>query len=148
MTRPALFLLLLGAILRPATAQQMQLPRVDYRDRVEAVWTAQIVAVLLAWPHEHQVASALGLTNFPKRYTTAQVDDDWYYEMCAVRGFEKYGVGMTVKQLGPAMAGKSLWLVGFERAGAVKPRTQPQSARLRPPALQQTLVHDRSAVQR
>src|SRR5215470_5479799 len=61
MTRPALFLLLLGAILRPATAQQMQLPRVDYRDRVEAVWTAQIVAVLLAWPHEHQVASALGL---------------------------------------------------------------------------------------
>ncbi|MCI0746858.1 MAG: ADP-ribosylglycohydrolase family protein, partial [Verrucomicrobia subdivision 3 bacterium] len=78
----------------------MQLSRADYRDRVEAVWTAQIVAVLLAWPHEHQVASTLWLTNFPKRYTNAPVDDDWYYEMCALRGFEKYGIGMTVEQLG------------------------------------------------
>jgi len=78
----------------------MRLARADYLDRVEAVWTAQIAAVILAWPHEHQVASALWLTNFSKRYTAAPVDDDWYYEMCAVRGFEKFGIDMTVEQLG------------------------------------------------
>jgi hypothetical protein len=74
--------------------------RADYRDRVQAVWTAQIAAVVLTWPHEHQVASTEWLERYPKTYTNAPVDDDWYYEMCAVRGFEKYGTQMTVHQLG------------------------------------------------
>ena len=78
----------------------LELTRDDYRNRVEAVWTAQIVAVLMNWPFEHQTASTLWLTNFPKPYTVAPVDDDWYYEMVAIRGFEKYGVNMTVEQLG------------------------------------------------
>ena len=82
------------------TAFTAQLSREAYRDRVEAVWTAQIVAVLLNWPFEHQTASTLWLTNYPKPYATAPVDDDWYYEMVAVRGFEKHGIGMTVAQLG------------------------------------------------
>jgi hypothetical protein len=30
----------------------------------------------------------------------APVDDDYYYEMVAVRAFEKYGIGLTVEQLG------------------------------------------------
>src|ERR1043166_8369433 len=81
-------------------AQTLELSRADYQDRVEAIWTAQIAAVILAWPHEHQVASTLWLTNFSKPYTRAPIDDDWYYEMCAVRGFEKYGIAMTVEQLG------------------------------------------------
>jgi hypothetical protein len=81
-------------------APTLRLSRADYEDRAQAVWTAQIAAVLLAWPHEHQVASTLWLTNYPRRYTHAPVDDDWYYEMCAVRGFEKYGIGMTAEQLG------------------------------------------------
>ena len=72
----------------------------DYRDRIEAVWTAQIVAVLMNWPFEHQTASTLWLTNYPKTYTVAPVDDDWYYEMVAIRGFEKYGINMTAEQLG------------------------------------------------
>jgi hypothetical protein len=72
----------------------------EYTDRVQAIWTAQIIAVLLAWPHEHQTASVLWLHDYPREYTTAPVDDDWYYEMCAIRGFEKYGIDMTASQLG------------------------------------------------
>jgi hypothetical protein len=78
----------------------LRLARAEYVNRVEAVWTAQIIGVLLAWPHEHQTASVTWLDHYPRDYTTAPVDDDWYYEMCAVRGFEKYGVGMTAAQLG------------------------------------------------
>jgi ADP-ribosylglycohydrolase len=79
---------------------ELRLSRADYVDRVQAVWTAQIAAVLLAWPHEHQTASVLWLRDYPREYTAAPVDDDWYYEMCAIRGFEKYGIGMTAAQLG------------------------------------------------
>src|SRR5256885_7746987 len=81
-------------------AKTLRLTRAEYEARVQAVWTAQIIAVLMAWPHEHQVASTVWLENFPKRYTAAPVDDDWYYEMCAVRAFERYGIHMTVEQLG------------------------------------------------
>ena len=56
--------------------------------------------MLMAWPHEHRVSSVERLTDFPRPYQTAIVDDDWYYEMSAVRGFEKDGPGMTVTQLG------------------------------------------------
>lgn len=72
----------------------------DYEDRVEAIWAGQIVAVILGWPFEHQTASTQWVDQFAKPYTAAPVDDDWYYEMCAVRGFEKYGIHMTAAQLG------------------------------------------------
>ncbi|HZO84701.1 MAG TPA: ADP-ribosylglycohydrolase family protein [Verrucomicrobiae bacterium] len=91
-------MLVLLRLVLPCSA--VELSRDDYRDRVEAVWTAQIVAVLMNWPFEHQTASTLWLTNYPKRYTVAPVDDDWYYEMVAIRGFEKYGIKMTAEQLG------------------------------------------------
>jgi hypothetical protein len=81
-------------------AESPSLTRTDYADRVHAVWTAQIAAMLMAWPHEHRVASTQWLADYPKPYQTAIVDDDWYYEMSAVRAFEKYGVGMTVAELG------------------------------------------------
>src|SRR5580765_8085672 len=81
-------------------AAVLTLTRAQYRDRVEAVWTAQIIAVLLDWPFEHQTASTKWIDNFPKPYKTAPVDDDWYYEMVAIRAFEKYGPRMTVEQLG------------------------------------------------
>jgi hypothetical protein len=80
--------------------EPVRLTRAEYLDRVHAVWVAQIAAVLAAWPFEHQTASTLWITNFPKRYTAAPVDDDWYYEMVAVRAFEKYGLDLTVEQLG------------------------------------------------
>src|SRR5262245_19261758 len=80
--------------------RDLKLSRADYEDRVEAIWTAQIAAVLLGLPFEHKVASTHWVDSYPRNYEAAPVDDDWYYEMCAVRGFEKYGVGMTVEQLG------------------------------------------------
>ncbi len=81
-------------------ARFLRLSRTDYVDRAQAVWTAQIAAVLLAWPFEHQVASTQWLHDYPRPYSTAPVDDDWYYEMCALRAFEKHGINLTVEQLG------------------------------------------------
>jgi hypothetical protein len=83
-----------------APAKTLQLSVADYQDRVRAIWTAQIAAVLMGFQFEHKVASTEWVDHYPKRYDCAPVDDDWYYEMCAVRGFEKYGIGMTVEQLG------------------------------------------------
>ncbi|HEU0040668.1 MAG TPA: phosphatidylinositol-specific phospholipase C/glycerophosphodiester phosphodiesterase family protein, partial [Verrucomicrobiae bacterium] len=77
-----------------------QLSRADYTDRVQAIWTAQIAAVLIGFQFEHKVASTIWVDQYPKRYEVAPVDDDWYYEMCAVRAFEKHGIGLTVEQLG------------------------------------------------
>jgi hypothetical protein len=78
----------------------LRISEAEYVDRVQAIWTAQIIAVLLAWPHEHQPASVDWLNDYPRQYKSAPVDDDWYYEMCAIRGFEKYGAQMTEAQLG------------------------------------------------
>jgi hypothetical protein len=84
--------------------ETLTLSEADYRDRVQAVWVTQIAAVITAWPHEHQVATATWLDKFPHKYTVTPVDDDWYYEMVAIRGFEKYGINMTVEQLGAQWA--------------------------------------------
>ncbi len=78
----------------------MTLSRADYRDRVEAIWIAQIIAATMGFQFEHKVASTQWVDQYPEPVKFATADDDWYYEMCAVRGFEKYGIGMTVEQLG------------------------------------------------
>jgi hypothetical protein len=83
-----------------ATAAEVTLTRADYQDRVHAMWVGQIIATLVGFPFEHQTASVHWVDKFPKPYSAAPVDDDWYYEMAAVRGLEKYGIGMTVEQLG------------------------------------------------
>jgi hypothetical protein len=83
-----------------ATAPVLSLSRADYEDRVQAIWVSQIVAVILGWPFEHQTASTQWIDQFATPYAVAPIDDDWYYEMCAVRGFEKYGIHMTAAQLG------------------------------------------------
>jgi hypothetical protein len=49
---------------------------------------------------EHQVASALKNTPLHPSEGYAPVDDDYYYEMVAIRAFEKYGIDLTVEQLG------------------------------------------------
>jgi hypothetical protein len=99
-----------SAVIVPVTpaaevAAAWSLERADYVDRVEAIWTGQIIAVLLALDFEHKTASVVPLEGLPMKWrgqpaTFAPVDDDWYYEMCAVRAFEKYGIGLTVEQLG------------------------------------------------
>ena len=78
----------------------LTMSRTEYRDRVEAIWTAQIIAATMGFQFEHKVASTKWVDQYPEKMDHAEVDDDWYYEMCAVRGFEKYGIGMTVEQLG------------------------------------------------
>ncbi len=91
-------LLATGSMVR--AADPLRLTRGDYADRAHAAWVAQMAAVYLGFPFEHQAASVKWLQDYPKLYTHSIVDDDWYYEMSALRGFEKYGPGMTVRQLG------------------------------------------------
>src|SRR3712207_2860146 len=96
----ALALLSVAATVARADPAPLTLTRGDYEDRVHAAWLGQIIGVLVTLPYEHQVSSVLPLKAFPKAYSSAIVDDDWYYEMVAVRGFEAHGPGMTVEQLG------------------------------------------------
>jgi hypothetical protein len=78
----------------------LELSRADYLDRVQAIWTAQMIAQFTGLRFEHQVASAVPVTPISHLPGYAPVDDDYYYEMVAVRAFEKYGPGLTVAQLG------------------------------------------------
>ena len=49
---------------------------------------------------EHKVASVLETTPFRPLPGYAPIDDDYYYEMVAIRAFEKYGIDLTVEELG------------------------------------------------
>jgi hypothetical protein len=78
----------------------LRLSHEEYLDRVEAIWTAQMIAQLTGLRFEHQQASTLPVTPMTPMPGYAPVDDDYYYEMVAIRAFEKYGIGLTVEQLG------------------------------------------------
>ncbi|HEY4110600.1 MAG TPA: ADP-ribosylglycohydrolase family protein [Puia sp.] len=78
----------------------VELTSTDYRDRVDAIWTAQMLGAMMGWPFEHKVASVEWVHTLSPKVDHAPVDDDWYYEMVAIRAFEKYGIGMNVEQLG------------------------------------------------
>jgi len=80
--------------------KQVLLPYSQYQDRVEAIWTAQIIGALMGFPFEHKVSSAEWINTLSLKTNHAPVDDDWYYEMVAIRAFEKYGVNMSIEQLG------------------------------------------------
>lgn len=85
----------------PAPAPQtLVLSHAEYLDRIQAVWTAQVIAQKTGGRFEHQPASALRITPLSHLPGYAPVDDDYYYEMVAIRAFEKYGIGLTVQQLG------------------------------------------------
>jgi hypothetical protein len=71
-----------------------------YMDRVRAIWTAQMIGQWTGLRFEHQVASVLKDTPLRTANGYATVDDDYYYEMVAIRAFEKYGTHLTVEQLG------------------------------------------------
>lgn len=83
----------------PATGM-LVLSHAEYLDRVQAVWMAQMIAQRTGGRFEHQTASALPITPLSQLPGYAPVDDDYYYEMVAIRAFEKYGIGLTVQQLG------------------------------------------------
>lgn len=89
---------------RPRSAdspiKSLVLSHVEYVDRVQAIWTAQIIGQATGVRFEHQPASVVRQTPPTILYGHAAVDDDYYYEMVAIRAFEKYGIGLTVEQLG------------------------------------------------
>src|SRR5262245_7928408 len=94
------FLLLASSPEAQPTPQRFQISRAEYTDRVQAAWLGQIIACMMGFQFEHKVASVQWVDQYPKTPKFAIVDDDWYYEMCALRAFEKYGVDMSVEQLG------------------------------------------------
>jgi hypothetical protein len=78
----------------------LQLSRAEYLDRVQAIWMAQMIGQRTGLLFEHLPASVLKETPLPAGKGYAEIDDDYYYEMVAVRAFEKYGINLTVQQLG------------------------------------------------
>jgi hypothetical protein len=72
----------------------------EYRDRAHAIWMGQMIGQLTGLEFEHKTASVLANTPFVHAAGYAEPDDDYYYEMVALRAFEKYGINMTVQQLG------------------------------------------------
>ncbi len=104
MKRVLIFITALFVAAVPLSAQRT-LSHADYVDRLNAIWTGQIIAVLVALPFEHKTASVIPIQDLPMLWegrpaTFAPVDDDWYYEISALRAFERHGIGLTVEQLG------------------------------------------------
>ncbi|MEK7408283.1 MAG: ADP-ribosylglycohydrolase family protein [Acidobacteriota bacterium] len=98
-------LLAFGLLAGPALAAQGKLLKLslpDYEDRVRGAWIGQIIGTLVGKPFEGKVASSpvVLLNEYGMQYEVAPVDDDYYYELIALRAFEKYGIGMTLDQLG------------------------------------------------
>lgn len=83
-------------------AKPLRLSVADYEDRVRGAWLGQIIGALIGFQFEGMVASSplVWVDRFPKPYQSAPVDDDYYYELVALRAFEKYGIDMTLDQLG------------------------------------------------
>ena len=78
----------------------LKLTTAAYRDRVHAIWLGQMAAASIGFQFEHTTASRKWQNDYPAPMKYSTVDDDWYYEMVAIRAFEKYGINMTLKQLG------------------------------------------------
>ena len=72
----------------------------EYTDKTHAIWLAQMLGAMMGWPFEHKPASTQWIESLPQKYHSVPVDDDWYYEMVAIRAFEKYGINMSVEDLG------------------------------------------------
>jgi hypothetical protein len=94
-------LLVLTALAPGAPASpELVMTRSEYLDRVRAIWTAQMIGQLTGLLFEHKPASVLKNTPLVLPQGFAAPDDDYYYEMVAIRAFEKYGINLTVEQLG------------------------------------------------
>ncbi len=83
-----------------AQPRELVISRAEYLDRARAIWTAQMIGQWTGLQFEHQVASVLKNTPLRPIEGYAPIDDDYYYEMVAIRAFEKYGIHLTVEQLG------------------------------------------------
>jgi hypothetical protein len=72
----------------------------EYRDKVYGAWIGQIAGTSYGFNFEGKARNAVQLDHYLNKYEHALVDDDYYYEMVALYGFERHGVGMTIEQLG------------------------------------------------
>jgi hypothetical protein len=79
---------------------ELVISRAEYLDRAKAIWMAQMIGQWTGLLFEHKEASVLKDTPLRAAKGYATVDDDYYYEMVAIRAFEKYGTHLTVEQLG------------------------------------------------
>ena len=79
---------------------RLVMSRAEYLDRAKAIWMAQMIGQLTGLEFEHKPASVLKNTPLVHGQGFAETDDDYYYEMVAIRAFEKYGIDLTVQQLG------------------------------------------------
>ena len=91
-----------ASVSHPASEKprKLVLSRAGYMDRVKAIWMAQMIGQWTGLLFEHQVASVIENTPLRPSKGYAPIDDDYYYEMVAIRAFEKYGIHLTVEQLG------------------------------------------------
>ncbi len=94
---PALCVALMAAV---AHASDRRISTAEYRDKVYGAWAGQIVGASYGFNFEGKARNAIQLDHFLNHYDTAVVDDDYYYEMVALYGFERFGVDMSVEQLG------------------------------------------------
>jgi hypothetical protein len=88
------------AVARRDPRGTLTITRSEYVDRAKAIWFAQMIGQLTGLEFEHKEASVLKNTPLVHAQGFAEPDDDYYYEMVALRGFERYGIDMTVEQLG------------------------------------------------
>ena len=76
---------------------RLVMSRAEYLDRAKAIWMAQMIGQLTGLEFEHKPASVLKNTPLVHGQGFAETDDDYYYEMVAIRAFEKYGIDLTVQ---------------------------------------------------
>jgi ADP-ribosylglycohydrolase len=73
----------------------------EYQDRVLGAFLGKIVGTIFGFPFEGRSENVVNrLDRLLRHDTVAPVDDDYYYEMVAVYGFERHGIQMTIEQLG------------------------------------------------
>ena len=121
----ATLLALLASSLPAAT---LRMSRAEYEDRINAAWTAEIIGTLMGFQFEHKASSVERIDKIPPRFTEAPVDDDFYYEMVAIRGFEKYGINMTARTARGAVEREQRGILGLERAGPAPPGARREGA--------------------
>src|SRR5260370_8172152 len=93
-----LFAALLAVTVYPAADRRISVA--EYRDKVYGAWAGQIVGASYGFAFEGKARNAIELDHYIDHYEAALVDDDYYYEMVALYGFERLGLNMTVEQLG------------------------------------------------
>jgi hypothetical protein len=101
--RKLLTIAALLSLAAPASAADSGFRRItiaEYRDKVYGAWLGQVTGAAYGFPFEGQARNAIQLDHTLQAWNDAIVDDDYYYEMVALYGFERFGINMTVQQLG------------------------------------------------